>query len=413
MRVVVIAFLALLVAQSAQARTWNILEDGSGDAPNIQAGIDSGAVGDTVLVHPGTYPETIDFQGKDIVVRSSAGPQSTILDATGLGISVVSFGSGASRAATLEGLTITHGVRGVLVLNSSASLIGNIITENGPAQNGGGVWFAADDQITRSPLVQGNTITNNESNNLAGGLGFLQRMVPEVLDNYIMDNHARNGDGGGIYYRSFDDGAVIRGNIVVSNVAGDHGGGIYVALLGQPPPALQVEISWNLVANNIAHGSDITGISGGGIHLIETDAWVHHNTIVGNEGGGTPTTLGGGIGVERIGSPLIEKNIIAVTTQGGGVNCVGGATPLLRNNLAWQNIGGDGVGECSTWWQSNGNIIADPNFCDAGNGDYSLAQNSPAITHLAGPLGAIPVPGCGPVDVRSTTWGSIKAKYGN
>jgi hypothetical protein len=206
---------------------------------------------------------------------------------------------------------------------------------------------------------------------------------------------------------------VIRGNTVVNNRAGDHGGGIYVALVNTPPPALQVEISWNVVANNMANGSAISGISGGGIHLIETDAWVHHNTIVGNAGGSTPSTLGGGIGIERVGSPLIEKNIIALTVQGGGVNCIGGATPLLRNNLAWMNAGGDGVGTCSTWWQSNGNIVADPAFCDAANGDYSLAQNSPAITHVAGPLGAIPIPGCGPVAVEPTTWGRIKAMYGN
>ena len=48
--------LALLVYPTAlDARTWNILPDGTGDAPTIQAGVDSASVGDTVQVAFGTY----------------------------------------------------------------------------------------------------------------------------------------------------------------------------------------------------------------------------------------------------------------------------------------------------------------------------------------------------------------------
>jgi len=400
--------LALCLAPPLQARTWNIREDGSGDAPTVQAGIDSAAAGDTVLVHPGTYHEAISYLGKTIIVRSLAGPEVTTLDATGFGTWAVLFDGVGNRAATLEGMRITGGRAGIAIIASQPSILGNLIVGNEPAS---GILCGADTSLPWSPLIRGNTIIGNRSDNLGGGIQIEQLMLPDILDNYIADNEATNGDGGGIYYRSFNDGAVIRGNTVINNRAGDHGGGIYVAHVGAPPPALQVEISWNLVAYNVAHGSAITGVSGGGIHLIETDAWVHHNTIVGNEGGGTANTLGGGIGIERIGSPLIEKNIIAYSTQGGGLNCVGGATPTIQNNLAWQNVGGDGVGDCSTWWQSNGNIVADPAFCDTLSGDFHLHQDSPAITHVAGPLGVYPIPGCGPVPVRHTTWGILKSKY--
>jgi hypothetical protein len=40
-----------------------------------------------------------------------------------------------------------------------------------------------------------------------------------------------------------------------------------------------------------------------------------------------------------------------------------------------------------------------------------VAQNSPALTHPYGPLGAFHFPGCGPVSVEPITWGRIKAKY--
>ena len=57
---------------------------------------------------------------------------------------------------------------------------------------------------------------------------------------------------------------------------------------------------------------------------------------------------------------------------------------MIRNNFAWLNLPSDGVGTCADWWETDGNLIADPNFCDADGEDYSLAQNSPAITHFAG-----------------------------
>ena len=401
----------VVLTSSAGAKTWNVLVDGSGDAPSVQAGIDSAAAGDTVLVHPGTYFEKIVFRGRDIVLRSLAGPNQTILDAAGLGGRVVRIASGEGRATILEGFTITHGAGGMIIIGAQPTIIGNIITENDALPgDGGGIWCSAINVPWR-PFFKHNIIMNNRGRNLAGGIGFGQQMIPEIIDNYIAGNEARDGDGGGIYYRSFDNGAVIRGNVVINNRAGDHGGGIYAALVNSPPPALQIEISWNLVANNVAPGSAITGVSGGGIHLIETDAWVHHNTIVGNEGGGTPNTLGGGIGVERIGSPLIEQNIIANTIQGGGVNCVGGATPIFRNNFAWQNVGGDGVGTCASWWQANGNVIDNPYFCDMANGDYTVASNSGVMTHPAGPLGVYAIPGCAAVSVQRSTWGMLKSRY--
>jgi hypothetical protein len=150
---------------------------------------------------------------------------------------------------------------------------------------------------------------------------------------------------------------------------------------------LEVEVSWNLVADNYAGGSEATGNSGGGMWFWETDAWVHHNTVVGNTGDGPNNAYGGGIW------------------------CVGGATPILRNNLTWQNTGGDGVGSCGTWWQSDGNIADDPYFCDMENGDYTVAANSGVMTHPAGPLGAFYLPGCGKVDAQPTAWGRVKALY--
>jgi hypothetical protein len=109
----------------------------------------------------------------------------------------------------------------------------------------------------------------------------------------------------------------------------------------------------------------------------------------------------------------VEKNIIAFSINGGGIWCGGGVTPIIRDNLVWQNLPSDDVGSCPDWTQSDGNLVADPHFCNVALGNYSLTEDSPALTHPAGPLGALPNPGCPPIPVVPTTWGSIKSMFVN
>jgi parallel beta helix pectate lyase-like protein len=405
-------FISSLVAFSgASGRTWMISPDGSGDAPTIQAGIDSSSSGDSVLVHPGTYYESISFRGRNITVKSSDGPGQTTIDATGTGSRVVTFSSNEHRAAVISGFTLTGGDGGIAVVNAEPSIINNVITGNSETHDdGGGIICVAGFMQFQRPLISGNTVTNNFAPWNGGGIEFFQYVIPELIGNRIEGNHARDGDGGGIYYAIFGDGAVIRHNTVINNIAGDHGGGVYIGD-GQTTSSMDVEISWNLVANNTANGRAQVQNSAGGIWLWATNAWVHHNTIVENTGNGPNEAYAGGLAIDGPGSPLIEQNIIAFNTRGGGIWCANGATPVIRNNLAWQNVGGDGVRDCADWWQSNGNTIGNPYFCDMAAGDFTVAPNSGVMTHPAGPLGAFPNPGCAPVAVRRSTWGLLKARY--
>ena len=61
MRILLAVACLIASVSPLQADTWEITVDGLGDAPTIQAGIDSSASGDTVLVHPGTYFEHLDY----------------------------------------------------------------------------------------------------------------------------------------------------------------------------------------------------------------------------------------------------------------------------------------------------------------------------------------------------------------
>ena len=52
------------------------------DAPTIQGAIDTAIDGDIVVVHPGTYIETLNFLGKGVVVTGTAPRDSTVVART-------------------------------------------------------------------------------------------------------------------------------------------------------------------------------------------------------------------------------------------------------------------------------------------------------------------------------------------
>ena len=86
---------------TAQAATLNVPQD----FPTIQAAINAAQNGETVLVAPGTYVETIDFHGKAITVTSAQGPSLTIIDGGRLD-SVATFVSGEGPEAA--GRTVSN-----------------------------------------------------------------------------------------------------------------------------------------------------------------------------------------------------------------------------------------------------------------------------------------------------------------
>lgn len=113
-----ISLAALLLALPSLGQTTRYVNvencpgPGSGTAAEpfckIQDGVDIAVAGDTVLVSPGTYVENVNFQGKEITIKSSDGPSVTMIDGGNVE-AVVHFVNNEGPASILEGFTLTNG----------------------------------------------------------------------------------------------------------------------------------------------------------------------------------------------------------------------------------------------------------------------------------------------------------------
>jgi len=125
-----LCLLATVLAPPAGARPWYIAADGTGDAPTIQAGIDSSAVGDEVVLLNGTFTgdgnRDLNFLGKAITLRSASGtPGACVIDCE------------ASSADNHRAFTFDHNegldsvIKGLTIINGHAGWSGGIFCATG------------------------------------------------------------------------------------------------------------------------------------------------------------------------------------------------------------------------------------------------------------------------------------------
>lgn len=98
----------------ASGRSWLVLLDGSGDAPTIQAAVDSAAAeGDSILVGSGAYYQAVLINNKSLVMRSLEGrDQTTIIGIPGGSTALKLTGSGTKKIVGLA-LSGTRGADGL------------------------------------------------------------------------------------------------------------------------------------------------------------------------------------------------------------------------------------------------------------------------------------------------------------
>jgi len=415
---VILVWFCLLPGTGAEARTWMVSADGSGDAPTVQAAIDSASAGDVVLLGPGTYFENINLLGKAIELTSQFGPGSAILDGSLGDGPVVTCNSGEGHDTIIEGLTITGGsgmpysgnrVGGGIICDDSAPVVrGNVVRKNeliaGGFNSRGAAIFVGPAET--STILDGNILEDNYS---AGNGGCINIAGPCVIqNNVIQHNRTGAGDGAGVRY---EGGAptIVRRNLIRYNIANDHGGGLYIG--NSNFNATDVDISYNIILGNVAYGADgAVDCSGGGIWLSRHGAFIHNNTIAFNRadrvyGGFAP--VGGICELNPNSDVIVEQNILYHNLDGGiGVYGLSNDASVwiatFRHNLIYDNGRQDVYSDtydprAMVQLMLDENVFADPMFCSAGVDERAeLAGASPAFNQPFGVIGAVDVPGCGP-----------------
>jgi len=306
----------------------------------IQAAIDAAKPSDEVVVAPGTYYENIDFKGKAITVRSARGPLGTTINGGRRG-PAVRFASGETRAAVLQGFTVTGGRPGV-------------------------------DIQSCGPTVKDNVIRLNESSAFGGGIRCYSTLQNRavILNNRILQNIAQGGfmqqcsGGGGIFCQH----AIVVGNVIAQNrvsglastswVLDMRGGGIYSGeslLTNNIIERNSVDIPWPSML--------IVTALGGGIYSSGDDEIIH-DTVVANAVasiGNTRPHIKHGGGISAPATTRVGNSIVRLNTATG--------FPQIHGNpvVAFSNVEGGAAG--------NGNIDVVSLF--TGDGSYHLLHGSP------------------------------------
>jgi hypothetical protein len=360
----------------------------------FQAAIDAAAVGDTVLVAPGTYTglgnRDVDFLGKDIVVRSSGGAAVTTLD---IQASVASphrgffIASGETSAAVLDGFTIQNGYMGTMPGGAPPASARRAAPRAASARvalphiahdlSGGGIKCQAS-----QPTLRNLVILNCGSEYTGGGLDF-EVLAEPTVENCVVRGCYAGFEGGGITIETASF-PIIRDCVVTGNVA-SRGAGIGCNA--------DARIIGCLIAGNRAVQPDI-GLS-----------------------------FGGGIAVVFPASLYLERTIVTdnCAPDGGGEIFVDNGASL---SFACSVFDPDGIVVSGSGMVSypSANLFAAPAFCfplgcDAApstGGDYTLQAGSPGL-EPSSPCGQRIGPyaqGCGAQSaIESTTWSRLKGIY--
>ena len=333
-----------------------------GSFPSIQAAIDAAADGDEVVVAPCAYFETINFLGKAITVRSSDGPEVTIIDALGMG-SVVTSSSGEGPGTILDGFTITGGNAtlggGMRNVGSSPTVTNCTFTGNQACPIAGGGGGMAN--INSSPTVTNCTFIDNLAGLFGGGMVNLNSS-PTVTNCTFTGNWSNHGGGA---MTNGSGSAVVTDCTFTGNTALTNGGGMQNGSL-----------SSTIVTNCTFSGNTAAEAGGGMANFSSSCPTVINCTFTQNSGG---VFAGGGIFNDGFNSSvtLVVLNCVLWDNFEHQIREVGenSDTTVLYSNI-------------QSGWPGLGNINALPMFVDPDNGDLRLQPGSPCID--AGDNTAVP-----------------------
>jgi hypothetical protein len=306
------------------------------DAPTIQAGIDAAVDGDTVLVAPGVYTgpgnRDLSLWGKAITLKSTDGPQMTIIDAQG------------SRSSIHRGFFLRHGETQDSVIEGFTITGGYVIGDTGGTGphgggGGGGIFIRESSPTIRNCIISSNVSASD----------------PDPLSD--------DGKGGGVYINDLSNPA-FENCLIVRNGSGNRGGGVASSFSGTSLTFRNCLIMQNSCGAKFSGaGMFITGK----IALI--NCTVAHNLGVVNVSGLGELTIRNSILWGETASPqFVAREVPGQDTVILFDHCdvEGGLRSIVI------------TGGAKVMWE-NTNIDLDPLFIDPRQQDVHLGPGSPCI----------------------------------
>jgi predicted outer membrane repeat protein len=351
----VLSILALTLAQAAPT-TIQV----PADYPTLQLAINAAGSGDTIVVAPGTYPESILFTGKALTMMSSGGPQVTTIDGSGFLKSVITLNTGGlfpEPECTIQGFTITGGdtLLGGGIHAATSLTVDDCIFVDNMGVEGGGIYVGDISAFTATNC----SFVDNHATQWGGGIRVDNRFVimdVDIDDCFFRENSAISG--GGVYISRHSTDYAIRRCTFLNNEATSSGGALQLMrgaglTLGQ-------------VIGDCVFAGNQAGSLGGAIYDQEADDLIINCTFYGNDAG----------------------------SRGGGLIRIAGTTEetTISNCIFWENtastsgaqIEGDGPLQHNLIQGASpslgvGTINQAPGFRGAGSNDFRLRAGSPCI----------------------------------
>ena len=329
-----------LVFASAPARsdTLTVRKDGTGQFTTINAAKAAAVSGDIIEVGPGVYPEEIDFSIA-VTLVSTDGAATTILDGEHLR-RVLIFRAGLG--SVVDGFTIRDGVHassgaGLRVQLGATATVRNCVFEGNHVAFDGGAVICRDagSRLDMSSC----TFRNNTADRYAGAVLIVE-----------------SGAG------SFD-------HCVFENNSGPLNGAIATNTLSNYS-----------ITNCLFVGNE--GVASA-IFAANSTLVVTNNTFYDNPAGDACMEV-------SFSNSTFLRNVIVGDGQGAGILQYGNSSFLHSCNLFWSVPGGAIEGGVL----ASDELVADPLFCDALNGDFGINTASPAAPEFSACdqlIGAYPV----------------------
>ncbi len=341
-----------------------------GDEPTIQDAINAAAASDEIVVAPGTYLETINFNGKTITVRSSDGPEATIIDANSSGPAVYCAG-GVGPATIFQGFTVRGGQGsfggGMRIAGGSSPTVTECLFMANAGTHGGGMYIEQSNPTVTDCVF--------ESNVAGRGGGMLNvDSNPTVTGCRFTGNSAVGpplGRGGGMHNAGSSSPLVqdcmFESNFVTSlggGASNEHGAPVFIrcTFWGN---AADLEPGGNLGSGggmsnkasnatliNCVFEANTTSNVGGGLSASAPDGSVSVVTLFNCLFSGNTADVGGaGVTAGRAYVSLINCTLTANVSGGLGAGVyhsqLTGAEEVttITNSILWGNVGNGGTSQ--------------------------------------------------------------------